>query len=118
MKPDQPSFLSRRIVVAIFVVLSAGTAIALRGKWQGNEMNALLFAVMIGAVATNSQTAKAQGETALAPSNDVTAIDILLEPDAVLAPKPVLQGVLEVCRRHSDRRKAIEDIRIKDRMDR
>jgi hypothetical protein len=84
MKPDQPGFLSRRIVVAIFVVLSAGTAIALRGKWQGNEMNALLFAVMIGAVATNSQTAKAQGETARVPSNDVTAIDILLEPDATM----------------------------------
>ncbi len=93
MKPPQPGpgFLSRRIVVAIFIVLSAGTAIAQSGKLKGDETklsgkvagHALLCAAMIGAIVTNSQTAKAQGEPAPAP-DDVTAIDILLEPDATM----------------------------------
>ena len=39
---------------------------------------------MIGAIATHSQTAKAQGTPAPAAANDVTAIDILLEPDATM----------------------------------
>ncbi len=39
---------------------------------------------MIGAIATHSQTAKAQEAPAPAPPNDVTAIDILLEPDATM----------------------------------
>src|ERR1700704_4159847 len=46
--------------------------------------HALLCAVMIGAIAANSQTAKAQAVPAPAPPNDVTAIDILLEPDATM----------------------------------
>jgi len=36
---------------------------------------------MIGAIATQSQVAKAQGAPAAASSNDITAIDILLDPD-------------------------------------
>lgn len=46
-------------------------------------VRALLSAAMIGAIATQSQTAKAQGAPAPAPSN-VTAIDILLDPDATM----------------------------------
>jgi len=48
------------------------------------SMHALLCAAMIGAIATHSQTAKAQEAPAPAPPNDVTAIDILLEPDATM----------------------------------
>jgi hypothetical protein len=46
-------------------------------------VHALLSAAMIGAIATQSQTAKAQGAPAPA-SNNVTAIDILLDPDATM----------------------------------
>ena len=46
-------------------------------------VNALLCAGMIGAIVSHSQVAKAQGATAASP-NDITAIDILLEPDATM----------------------------------
>src|SRR5450631_1757414 len=50
-------------------------------KLSGNTVvNALLCAAMIGVMATQSQVAKAQGAPAASP-NDITAIDILLEPD-------------------------------------
>lgn len=39
---------------------------------------------MIGAIATQSHTAKAQGAPAPAAPNNVTAIDILLDPEATM----------------------------------
>lgn len=47
-------------------------------------VHALLFAAMIGTIATQSRTAKAQGAPAPAAPNNVTAIDILLDPDATM----------------------------------
>jgi hypothetical protein len=47
-------------------------------------IQALLCAATIGAIATQSGTAKAQGAQASAAPNNVTAIDILLEPDAAM----------------------------------
>jgi hypothetical protein len=44
----------------------------------------LLGAAMIGAIATQSQMAKTQGAPAPAAQNNVTAIDILLDPDATM----------------------------------
>ena len=50
---------------------------------NNRSIHALLYAAMVGTIATQSRTAEAQ-QAAPAGQNNVTAIDILLDPDATM----------------------------------